>query len=285
MKSIAELTFGFNDAREYLKPESRPLLAKFFLADDNLALLTEPQRYFLIGEKGTGKTAYAAYLSTSQYRNFAGHTTFIQQVDYLTMRSLAEEHELKDQDFVSNWELILLAIAFQKMTKDKATFTVKTPSVFAAAKAILDRLALADDSPLGDMFELLRNSKEAIEVVNEHMKDEPDGRTYSGHGDFRRNVKSLRQFFFTAIASIEPQFYNLVFVDGIDVRPSNAPFAEYMVIVKSLVNAIWVLNSERLSTLRERHLRLVLLIRPDILEGVSLHNLGNKIRDNSVVLD
>ena len=260
-------------------------MAKFFLADDNLSLLIQPQRYFLIGEKGTGKTAYAAYLSTAQYRNFEGHTTFIQQVDYLTMRALAEEHGLKDQDFVSCWELVLLAIAFQKMTKDKATFSVKLPLVFAAAKDILGKLAIADDAPLGDMLELLRSCKEAIEIVNEHMKDEADGRTYSSRGDFRRDVKSLRQFFFTAITSVEPRSSNLVFVDGIDVRPSNIPFAEYMTIVKSLVNAIWVLNSERLSTLPERHLRIVLLIRPDILEGVTLHNLGNKIRDNSVVLD
>jgi hypothetical protein len=95
MKAIGDLSFGFNDAREYLSPESKPLLEKFFLADDNLSALVQPQRYFLIGEKGTGKTAYAAYVSTCKYQRYVGHTTFIQDTDYLTMRSLGEQYGLK----------------------------------------------------------------------------------------------------------------------------------------------------------------------------------------------
>ena len=280
MKSISELSFGFNDAREYLQPESRSLLEKFFLADDNLALLAEPQRYFLVGEKGTGKTAYAAYLSTCKYKNLKGHTTFIEYTDYLFLRSYGEDFKLKPEDFVPSWELVLLAISFQRLTLQSSTFRVIDQSIYEAAEQVLETLCLAKDGPMSDTFELLRNSSEAIGIINEKC-----ARKYSGAGDQRRCVKSLRQFFMAAVTAIRPDHHNLIFIDGIDVRPPDVPFDEYMTIVKALVTASWVLNSERISTLPERHLRFVLLIRPDILERVGLHNLNNRIRDNAVVLD
>lgn len=285
MKPIAQLFFGFNDAREYLQPESRPLLEKFFLADDNLALLAQPQRCFLIGEKGTGKTAYAAYLSTCKYDHLIGHTAFVQDTDYLTLKSHSEERGLKPEDFVPNWELVLLALSFQRLTSDASRFNIVNQPVYEAAERVFDALTLSKDSPISDILELIRSSTEAIAIVNERLKGEHGARTYSSLGDYRRSIKSLRQFFLAAVAAIKPSYHNIVFIDGIDARPYKVHFGDYMEIVKALVTAVWVLNSERLSSLSERHLRFVTLIRPDILEGVGLHNLNNKIRDNSVVLD
>jgi hypothetical protein len=136
MKPIAALSFGFNDAREYLQPESRPLLERFFLADDNLALLAEPQRCFVIGEKGTGKTAYAAYLSICNYHNLRGHTVFIQDTDYLILQSLGEDKQLRAEDFVPNWELVLFVLSFQRLTSDKRSFTVLSQSTYEAARRL-----------------------------------------------------------------------------------------------------------------------------------------------------
>jgi len=131
----------------------------------------------------------------------------------------------------------------------------------------------------------LRDAKEAIKIINSHLEEEQETQRYAGSGDYRRDIKSLRKFFMASIGAVKPEQHRLIFIDGVDVRPSTIPFEEYMEIVKALVNAVWVLNTERLNSLSERYVRFVLLIRPDILEGVDLHNLNNKIRDNSVVLD
>jgi hypothetical protein len=285
MKPIQELSFGFNDAREYLQPESRPLLEKFFLADENLRLLTEPQRCFVVGEKGTGKTAYAAYLSTCSYENFRGDTAFLQDTDYLVLRSHGKENSLRPEDFVPSWELALLALSFLRMIREANSFSVVNRSVYETAEEVLDAASLSKDSPLTDIFDLLRDGKDALEIINARLESAPGIRKYSSSDNYRRNIKWLRQFFMAAVGAIQPKQRHIMFVDGIDVRPSTVPFEEYMEIVKALVNAVWVLNSERLSSLKERHLRLVLLLRPDILEGVGLHNLNSKIRDNSVILD
>jgi hypothetical protein len=285
MKSIAQLSFGFNDAREYLQHESRGLLEKFFLADDNLPLLAQPQRYFLIGEKGTGKTAYAAYLSTGHLANLRGDTAFIQDTDYLALKSHGEHYKLRPEDFVSDWEVLLLALAFLRATKFRDGYNVADQHVYEAAMEVFDNLAISADAPLTDCLELLRSHKEVLDQINSKLSNSPSPKRYSSSGDYPRSIKSLRQFLLSTLGSISPKAQHVIFVDGVDVRPSSVSFEEYLTMVKALVNAVWVLNSERLSTFATRSIRFVLLIRPDILEAVGLHNLNNKIRDNSIVLD
>lgn len=70
MKSINELSFGFPDAENYKRKENKELFNKIFIKDDYLEKILEPSISFLIGEKGTGKTAYAVFLSNHHYKGF-----------------------------------------------------------------------------------------------------------------------------------------------------------------------------------------------------------------------
>ena len=69
MKNILELQLGFSDAENYRRRENKALLDKVFIRNDHLDRLCEPAISFLVGEKGTGKTAYAVYLSNNDYKN------------------------------------------------------------------------------------------------------------------------------------------------------------------------------------------------------------------------
>ena len=66
MKPIRELVFGFADAENYKRRENKDLLNKIFIKDDHLEKLLRPEICFLVGEKGTGKTAYSIYLSNNE---------------------------------------------------------------------------------------------------------------------------------------------------------------------------------------------------------------------------
>jgi DNA replication protein DnaC len=55
---IQDLNFGFNDAENYKRSENKNLLNTVFFRTDELEKLCERNTFFLIGEKGTGKTAY-----------------------------------------------------------------------------------------------------------------------------------------------------------------------------------------------------------------------------------
>jgi hypothetical protein len=64
MLNVLDLQLGFSDAENYRRRENKELLNRLFIRNQHLDRLCEPAISFLIGEKGTGKTAYAVYLST-----------------------------------------------------------------------------------------------------------------------------------------------------------------------------------------------------------------------------
>ena len=74
MLKIQDLAFGFNDAENYKRRENKLLLNKVFFRTEELEKLCEKNTFFLTGEKGTGKTAYAIYLSNNrQFKSEAQH--------------------------------------------------------------------------------------------------------------------------------------------------------------------------------------------------------------------
>ena len=61
MKTISELNLGFIDAENYSKRDNKRMFNDIFVKNSFLDKILEPNRYFLIGEKGTGKTAYSVF--------------------------------------------------------------------------------------------------------------------------------------------------------------------------------------------------------------------------------
>ena len=71
MKKIQELQQVKGDAYDYYIAgnEDTDLFEKIFLVDDIVEEICKPDKYFLIGEKGSGKTAYSVYMSKSDKIN------------------------------------------------------------------------------------------------------------------------------------------------------------------------------------------------------------------------
>ena len=67
MKLVGELNLGFSDAQNYTLRKNKQMLSEVFVKNIYLDDILNSNSYYLIGEKGTGKTAYAAFLSNSEY--------------------------------------------------------------------------------------------------------------------------------------------------------------------------------------------------------------------------
>ena len=67
LKPVQDLNLGFSDAQNYTQRGNKQMLSEVFVKNSYLAKLLQPHVYYLIGEKGTGKTAYAAFLSNAEY--------------------------------------------------------------------------------------------------------------------------------------------------------------------------------------------------------------------------
>ena len=104
---------------------------------------------------------------------------------------------------------------------------------------------------------------------------------------FQTNLLYIERKFEKALRSLKLVKNFVLFVDGIDIRPSSIAFDDYLDCVKGLSHAVWILNNDIFANIKDSNgrLRCVLLIRPDIFESVGLQNRNSKIRDNAVLLD
>lgn len=76
-------------------------------------------------------------------------------------------------------------------------------------------------------------------------------------------------------------------MDGIDYRPEDVPYADYLACVKGLGEAVWQLNVEFFANIRDSkgRIKIVLLVRPDVFHKLNLYNSNSRLRDNAVLLD
>ncbi len=124
---IGKLYLGFNDAENYKKKENREIFNKIFIENEFLYKIKKQSTYFIIGDKGTGKTAYAVYFTNNNIDNTIGILNYIRETDYQKFIQLKREKHLKLSDFESIWKVIVYLIIAEKIyayEKDKQLFTI-----------------------------------------------------------------------------------------------------------------------------------------------------------------
>jgi hypothetical protein len=111
--------------------------------------------------------------------------------------------------------------------------------------------------------------------------------TNFSESSFQVNLLYIQREFEKAFRSLKLNSNFILFVDGIDVRPASIEYEVYLDCIKGLANAVWSVNNDFFSTIKDSQgrLRTVLLMRPDIFNVLGLHNQNSKIRDNAVVLN
>ena len=110
MKKINDLQTGYIDAQNYSQRVNKEFFNQIFVKGDFLDKLCSPNISFLIGEKGTGKTAYAIYLSNNEYRNIRATTKFITNTDYYKFLKLKQDKYLQLSNFEDIWKVIILSL-------------------------------------------------------------------------------------------------------------------------------------------------------------------------------
>ena len=123
MKALRDLTFGYSDAENYRRRENKDLFSQIFLRTDALADLKKKNVFFLLGEKGTGKTAYAVYLSNNPDDQLRCAHKFIRETDYEKFITLKKTRHLTISDYVDVWKAILLLVISGTITSDPERYT------------------------------------------------------------------------------------------------------------------------------------------------------------------
>jgi hypothetical protein len=289
--SIPELNIGSIDAVTYKARGEKEFFARIFLRDSFLETILESKRYFLIGEKGTGKTAYAVLLANSEYNNTASSVRSLNSTDYDKFIRLREQKFKYVTSYSDAWKVILLLLACDHIkAADVGEGILAKFGKFRALQDAIDEYYLSAFSPeVVNALEFVENAEAAASLVSKYAKLEAKIQETSKEQDhgFQVNLLYLERQFRDAIGSIRLAKNHILFIDGIDIRPEEISYLTYIECLRGLAQATWYLNTEFFENIRgsKGRIKIVLLLRPDILNQLGYQNLNAKVRDNGLVLD
>lgn len=290
MKDVSELNLGSNDAEDYRRRENKQLFNDIFVKDVNLDRLLQLNTFFLIGEKGTGKTAYAVYLANNEYQNTRSQLKYIRETEYQKFVILKREKQLILSDYVTIWKVIILVLLASNIKEDdiRSPFS-KNSKLNTIKKAINDYYYHAFSPEIATIMQILDNSKLAAETIFSaiNAKAEISQEITFSETRFQINLQYIYRNLLDSLKVLRLEFNQFLFIDGIDIRPEGVPYNEYLLCVKGLGEAIWSLNNDEFPSMSgsKGRFKAVLLTRPDIFDSIGLQNSTNKIRNNSVFLD
>lgn len=291
MKTIQELRFGFRDAENYRRRGNKELLNRFFVHTPALDELLDSGRYFLIGEKGTGKTAYAVYLSNNNYHEVAASLKFIRETEYQKFMELKNSKQLVLTDYTNIWKTIICILLAESISEREGSESFwSTFTKFGSLKKAIDEYYQHAFSPeITNAMQLVEESSVAASILSKYLKlsgEDKETRSFT-ETRFQTNLLYIQRHLEAALKPLKLKQHHFLFIDGIDIRPSGVQFDDYLECVKGLANAVWSLNNDFFSNIKDSkgRMRVVLLIRPDIFDSLGLQNSNSKIKDNSVVLN
>lgn len=295
MKAFTELHLGFSNAENYRKRANKELLEKYFVKDQYLEQLLDPNVYFLVGEKGTGKTTYSTYLSNNKYKEKNGFTYDVRQTEYQKFLELKRLGHLPLSQYSEVWRTLFLILAATSILEKSSTpsFLRKFTQLGVLKKAIDEFYNNAFSPEIVKVLNFVESSGLSSSLIAK-FKDLDAGvssnRTLTvtdSKTTFQTNLLVLRKHFEEALSAVKLEEDYIIFIDGIDVRPSEIAYDDYFDCVRGIIEAIWSINNDFLADIKgsKGRIRFVLLVRPDIFLRAGLHNSNTKIRDNSVLLN
>jgi len=246
----------------------------------------------LIGEKGTGKTTYAAYLSNQLYRSsggacYASFTTSISATEYDKFITLKKNNHLHLSGYQNIWKVVLLLLISGYIVDNHEKKWWELFDKFDKLKKIIDEFYSKAFSPeMLTAISFVEDTKLSVDITNKYLKSSyaQDNNEKYTRNSYQTDLLRLEQAFKDGIKSLKLDKNFILFVDGIDVRPETIPYDDYLECVKGLANAMWSLNHDFFANIKDSkgRIKIVLLLRPDIFNSLNLQNSSSKLNDNAI---
>lgn len=288
---INNMVTPYNDAYNYREKDKKEFFSKVFVKTKALSDLQDNRIYYLIGEKGTGKTAYAVWNENNPSKNMVSKLTVMTETQYKRFIAMKSDNKLQYSDYANIWRSMLLFMSsqmvievsggnfihkitgkFENLRSELEAWTKNSlnPEIETAFDAI-NKLAFSAGVGKKDVLSLAASenteSHDTTKVIKHHLLERENG--------FKEALKDLKL-----------TKNHVIFIDGIDFRPESIPHDEYIECIKGLGEACWQLNSDFFSRIKDSkgRIRIVLILRPDIFHYMNIYNSNSRIRDNSVFI-
>ncbi len=290
MKTIKELELGFSDAQNYAQRQNKTMFNEVFARNTFLDDLVKQSSFFLVGEKGTGKTAYATYLCNNNYKDVSATISFLSATDYEKFYTLKQQKNLDLTGYEGIWKVILLLLISKSITENDKVLPAFSKSGINNILAAIDDYYMNAFSPeITNVMKVVDESEIVAKLICQYSEvgGKSGQKIEFTETRFQHNLYYIEKKFENALNKIKLQKNVVLFIDGIDVRPDTIPYQDYIQCIRGLSNAAWTLNTSLFQNLRDSkgRLRIVLLLRPDIYNSLNLQNATTKLLDNAVFLD
>ena len=292
MKAVEDLNLGFTDAQSYGDRSNKSIFSEIFVKNSYLDDLLRSHIYFLIGEKGTGKTAYATFLSNQEYKNNKSIVKFIFATDYETFYNLKKTKNLDLTGYSGIWKVILLLLlgkSIEKKDIKHGILNFEGTPISVIVEAINKYYADAFSPEIITALKVIDESEAIARIIQGiNIGVATNSKIEFTETRFQTNLFYIEKQFSDALKKVKLNKNINLFIDGIDIRPDDIPYTDYLESIRGLAHATWILNTELFSNIRDSkngRLRVVLLLRPDIYAALNLQNSANKLLDNAVILD
>lgn len=291
MKRIEELQKVKGDAYDYyVSPnQDNDLFEKIFLVGDIVEEIEDLDKFFLIGEKGSGKTAYAVYMSKIENGNSSCKLALVENTLYQRFLHMKEQKSLELSSIKDIWINLLYLMLAEHIQENKDAKSIWEQLKY---KQLINAInAFYSDSfkpELVNAMEFLDKASVSINAMveqglfsNDFGITKEKSKKYVEQS-YQVSLMKIRNGFEQAFEKISLDKEMILFIDGIDGRPADIDSKQYFECLTGLVNAVIEINQ---SVLCKKNMKVMLLMRPDIMYKMPIHNLNQKLRENSVLLD
>ncbi|MDZ7810766.1 MAG: hypothetical protein U5L11_12510 [Arhodomonas sp.] len=197
------------------------------------------------------------YMSNNNYKNTLGSIRYIRETEYHKFVTLKKERSLHLSDYVNVWKVILyLLVAQQIMEREGGPEFLKKFGKLGAIQSAIDEYYHKAFSPeILQALEFVQESKVAAELLAKHAKvggSESESATFS-ESRFQTNLFYIQKQFENALSQARLTQNHLLFIDGIDIRPEQIPYPDYLECIKGLANAVWEVNNDFFPSIKGWH--------------------------------
>lgn len=274
MNSIKDIDFGFADAAVEMERNPQNFSQSFFDPNHYLQELTTGNRFIICGKKGDGKTAYAMKLQDLQqtYPNIKVYNRSLNNFNNKTFSEIKTYNDLGGNPYISFWKCVLMIETVRMLNEFRPDIQAeKYIDIFDAlnSEGFLER-----QSDISITVSRLIETETSINL------------RILGHGKKRGYTKVLQgaeqiySVIRNAIADLyfDEKFYFVI--DGLDDILQNTEFRQE--IITGLLRAADEIN--RIMNKKTLSLKIVILIRTDVLDICRDPNLSKIVRDSAIKL-
>lgn len=294
-KPFNEIELGFSDAENYLNDHKE--MFKTIFINRELNSLMKRSITYLIGEKGTGKTAYAVYFENNDYKNTKSERINMDNIISHSFISSTEKN-FNFKNCKEDWTVLLLLKMAKSITPEDLENTDSNNN-----QHFLNLREKIKDIDLSSIYNNIEITIKTTDSNNIALGGKIDTHIIKVSGEansqvlksveidqlFITNIVSLHNLkndFIDAFKKIRLKRNRFIFIDKVDDFKKDIAFSNFLLLIKGLGEAAHDLNTEVFGKIKGNYYtKFILLLRPEIFGKLDMYNQGSKATNNSVILD